>query len=63
LGVLQPGKYLQAEEMDVLCITWLFVLIRTLEKTNNLTGAKNIREIFFRIYRVVNKTGFIKMNK
>jgi len=35
-------------------------LTKKIVRTRNSTGAENIHAIFFRIYRVVNKTGFIK---
>jgi hypothetical protein len=47
--------------MDVGCITWLFVVcLKILAGTDNSTGEKNIRAVFFRIYRVVIRAGFIK---
>jgi hypothetical protein len=36
-------------------------LTKKFVRTGNSTGAENIHSIFFRIYRVVNNTGFIKM--
>lgn len=37
-------------------------LTKKIVRTGNSTGAENIKAIFLRTYRVVNKTGFIKNN-
>jgi hypothetical protein len=57
----QSGNYLQADEMDMACITRLSVTYRNVfVRTGNAAGSKNIQAISFRMYRMVNKTGFIK---